>query len=192
MKNDSFQTLMWQAFTRGAGTILGFLGLVITVATLYFVPNTDVMPVRYAATLLLVCLYFIYVLCNAVWIAFQQGAPKLPKVLRAKRLDSFTTGAEVLILLEPSSLFLHNAVVSIFFVEDDLEQVLSVGRVGMIQDDGKVQVVTSHSEQSKRRWDEILNNDSKVLEKLRVKPSYSADSSTSSFSNVQLQRNTDA
>lgn len=77
----------------------------------------------------------------------------------------------MIFLLEPSELFSYDTIVSFYYLEDDFEQLIAIGRVRNIQQDSKIQVeVTDYLSGYEEIFNKLGRNDFKALEKTRVKP----------------------
>ncbi len=98
---------------------------------------------------------------------------ELPRVLYARPGPPGTGGVStVLLLLEPSELFGHNSVVSIYHVDpSDFEELIGVGYVRNVQEDRKVQVVFECKPPHADTGSKLSSNDAILLKRVRVKPS---------------------
>ena len=77
----------------------------------------------------------------------------------------------MIFLLESSELFSYDTIVSFYYLEDEFEQLIAIGRVSNIQQDSKIQVEVIYLiSDCKEILDRLANNDSTALEKTRVKP----------------------
>jgi hypothetical protein len=76
------------------------------------------------------------------------------------------------LLLDKSELFGHDAVVSVYHVDgSDFEQLIGVGYVRNIQENGKIQVLVEEVIANGDLLNRLAHNDAEVLGRIRVKPS---------------------
>ena len=97
----------------------------------------------------------------------------LPKVKQARTPTALYSGAKAILLLEPSDIYAHEALVSVYYLENDFERLIGVGFILTIQGNGLIQVLVNKAleEQGENIWESICQNDVTVLSKLHVKPS---------------------
>jgi len=92
----------------------------------------------------------------------------LPKILAASRIPITN---QTIFLLEPSEFFSIDAVVSFYFIDNDFELLIAMGRVVNIQRDSKIQFEVI---QVRNGYEPIVNklenNDYITLSKNRIKP----------------------
>jgi hypothetical protein len=121
--------------------------------------------------IVLFCVLWIFVLGNIAYEGFKLRKRSLPKIISAKKPSS-QIPIVVSCLLEPSELFSHDVAVSFYYIDDDkFEQLIGIGAVEIIREDGIIQIVmtypvSGHEETIER----LTQNNAAVLEKIRVKP----------------------
>jgi len=94
------------------------------------------------------------------------NAPVLPKVLYGR-----TNNEDVILLLSPSSLFSHDTLVSLYTYQDGFEELIAIGRVLVIQDDKKIQIIIQNLiSPNIHLIKDIGGNKKSVLENIIVKP----------------------
>ncbi|MNW00299.1 hypothetical protein D3C71_1957730 [compost metagenome] len=65
----------------------------------------------------------------------------------------------------------HDAIISVYYLEDDLERLVGVGKVINVQLDKKVQIVITDNYDFGEKLHKIMNNSKDELKKLVVKAS---------------------
>jgi hypothetical protein len=65
----------------------------------------------------------------------------------------------------------HDAIVSVYYLEDDLERLVGVGKVINVQNDKKVQILITENYDFGEKLNQIMNNSKDELKKLIVKAS---------------------
>ncbi len=146
----------------GLGILLGFI--------FWFWKPTTSIPLSSFVPLVFIGSVLAITLGNAAYQNFIGSKHVLPRVLTAQ---IFPEGDSLLCLLEPSSLFSHDTLVSLYYLgESEFERLIGFGVVLNIQENGMIQImVTSEIKSCPDIFDKLRNNDSDALKKLRVKPS---------------------
>ncbi len=144
------------------GVSLGFISWLWT-------PTTRV-PLSYFVSLLFIGSVLVITLGNAAYQNYLDSKQVLPRVLTAR---IFAEADSLLCLLEPSALFSHDTLVSLYYLgESEFERLIGFGVVFNIQENGMIQImVTREIESCRDIFDKLRNNDRDALKKLRVKPS---------------------
>lgn len=167
----SFWSLIWSSFLKTQGALIGVIAIALTVLLWLSSPNKSI-SLGLALPIGLFCIILILTLGNAAYESFKMSKRILPRILLGKEPPTQIQGAKVLCLLEPSELFSYDMLVSFYYVNDeDFEQLIGIGTVVNIQEEGKIQVAMIYSFDV---YEEILNklvqNDVGILKKTRVKP----------------------
>lgn len=104
---------------------------------------------------------------------FQEKAKILPKIRQAKKPQNIYQPSIAWLLLEPSPMFGHESLVSIFYKEGDFEVLVGSGFILTVQENGLIQVLVTDNfyEQDEDFWSKVCGNDHQILSKLLVKPS---------------------
>lgn len=97
----------------------------------------------------------------------------LPKVIKGMQPYGQNNSENVaLLLLENSSIFSFEQLVSVYLKEEDFEKLLGTGFVLTIQENLKIQVLVSNDICCDYEiWKKITNNDGSIIKQVMVKPS---------------------
>jgi hypothetical protein len=167
----SFGTLVWEALCKTWGGIITFIAFIASIGAFYIIPENTTIELNIILPIL-ICGFFIIVLMSRVaWDAHQNVQTNSPKVIYVKDPPKAYENACALFLLAPNQQLSHDAIVSVFYLEDELERLVGVGRVINVQDDKKVQVLITANYDFGDRLAPIKNNSKKELDKLIVKTS---------------------
>ena len=153
------------------GTALGLIGLVAIIASYFGTPSTGVVPLRWFLISIFTFLYLLAVLCRLSWLAYQEIVTAPPKVRYAKEPPGAFDGAHALLLLEPTPNLSHEALVSIYYLENEIEKLAGLGKVINVQNDGKVQVLVIADYEFGETLTHIKQNSVDELRKLILKTS---------------------
>ncbi len=134
-----------------------------------FVPTTS-LPLKVVAPIGVLGLIVVATLINAVLEVMYSN--RLPKVVLGRRPTKEFADSQVLCLLAGSELFSHDTLVSFYYQgEDNFELLIGLGKVVIIQEDKRIQVLMMmRMEEHKEIVEKVAANDSSVLKRLRVKP----------------------
>lgn len=170
MKN-SFSALILSSLLKSWGPIISLLGISLVFLGYFFVPSTDIVSLKWFVVTLSACMFSIIVFARAAWEASNAQKFILPKVIYVKDPPKAFSNAFALFLLEPTTLLSHDSVVSIYFLEDDVEKLVGIGKVINIQNDLKVQVLVLQNYDFGTKAEVIKQNSKDELKKLIIKPS---------------------
>jgi len=167
----SFWGLIWSSFLRGQGVLSGVIAIVLGVLLWLFSPDKNI-SLGWALPIGLFCVILILTLGNAAYEAFKISKHVLPMVLVGKKPPTQIPAAKLLCLLEPSELFSHDTLVSFYYIGDEnFEQLMGIGIVVNIQEDGKIQVVMIYAlDGYEEKIEKLVQNDAGILKRTRVKP----------------------
>ena len=98
---------------------------------------------------------------------YQRAQNILPKLILVKTIENMG----VICLFEPSELYSHNAIVSLFFNDEGYERLIGLGYVFNVQEDKHIQILITQwiSGQEEIR-DKLEAGNAQVLEKVIAKP----------------------
>ena len=172
----------WASFKATYGPVLTVVAFGLTLAAFFYVPGA-------AATIgwkwLILAAALLVILVFTAWdmlaSARRAARGRLPRTIAAVATsgDGEVEASPVLLVLEPSNLFGHNALVSIYYNEQlavsqehGFELLIGYGRVSNVQGNGLIQV-TILAELPRRAdiWGRIRNRDPATLREVLVKPS---------------------
>ncbi len=155
-----------------AQLVLGSILAIVLAVALWILRPEQTVPIAWVVLLAVISVILVVGFGNAAYELFRKGRT-LPQVLSGRKIAPLAQETELLLLLEPSSLFAHDTWVSFFHIDgDNFERLIGVGSVVNIQEDGRIQVGMS---QASLGYEEIIKgltrNDSGLLKRTRVKPS---------------------
>ena len=165
--NNSFWSIIYASFRE----IRGWLGFPLALLLWILSPNKSI-SLGWVIIIGFFSLIIIVTLGEAAYKSFKISKHILPKVLVGREPYTKTQGEKVLCLLEPSELFSHDTLVSFYYIGDEnFEQLIGIGTVINIQEDGKIQAVMIHSlDENEEKIKKLAKNDASILRKIRVKP----------------------
>jgi prolipoprotein diacylglyceryltransferase len=171
MKQISFGNLLWESTVKSWGGILTFLGFVGAILVFYLVPEESNIKLKHILPAIIVAFFFVVVALRAAWAACQYSSVNMPRVMYVKDAPKAYQGSCALFLVEPTPLLSHDAIVSVYYLEDDLERLVGVGKVINVQNDKKVQILITENYDFGEKLNQIMNNSKDELKKLIVKAS---------------------
>jgi hypothetical protein len=165
-----FWGLIWQSFLIINGPLCGVGGVIVSwIAWAVAKDVTITVPVLTAVVM--VFLITCATLGHAYYTAHRAMLRAAPGVLRVMRPSPPHTNAIATILLEPSDLFALAVQVSVFEYRSEVERCIGVGRVFIIQEDGRAQVVLERAyEGMSALIEELFAGNREALSAIRVRP----------------------
>lgn len=159
------------SFRGTIGTFVGVIGLLASIAA-WFIPGTSTVPLALYIVTVVLCIAFIVILFEATRIARLHAANPLPRVRLSLRDGAPSSEGHVILILEPSPMFSHGLLVSIFLLEQDhYERFVGHGVVQNVQDDGLIQIrIEGIVEGFQNMIADLEASKAQVLSRLRVKP----------------------
>ena len=163
---------LYQSFTRIHGVPVTLLSIGIGVIAFVFSP-TDKVSLKVVVPLCVIAFLVLITLIDNSLQNWKKISNILPKVKQARTPTALYDGAKAILLLEPSDIYAHETLVSVYYLENDFERLIGVGFILTIQGNGLIQVLVNKTieEQGENIWESICQNDVTVLSKLHVKPS---------------------
>jgi len=171
MKQMSFGNLLWESTIKSWGGILTFLSFIGAFLVFYLVPEASSIHLKHILPAIIVAFFLVVVALRAAWAACQESDAKIPRVMYVKDAPKAYQGACALFLVEPTPLLSHDAIISVYYLEDDLERLVGVGKVINVQNDKKVQIVITDNYDFGEKLSQIMANSKDELKKLIVKAS---------------------
>jgi hypothetical protein len=171
MKHSTFGSLLWSSILQSWGGALTAGGFAAAVVGFFVTPAAETLPLRWYVVTVLVAFFLVVVLARAAWLAHLEAAPSIPRVRYANAAPKAYSGAYALFLLDPTPNLSHDALVSIYYLEDEVERLVGLGRVINVQNNGKVQVLVVANYDFGDRLDAIRSNSVDELKKIIVKTS---------------------
>ncbi len=167
---ESFWGLVWQSFDKVQGIIFGIFSLIFAIILWNLSPDWRIEV--FWVILVFPILFFISIAFgNLAYRLYKTQKNKLPKVLLGKELEMSDEESKTICLLGSSDLFSHNCVVSIYFNNQGFEQLVGIGIVQNIQEDGKIQIIINYPIPShKDIIEKISQNEGETIKNLIIKP----------------------
>lgn len=167
----SFKKHIYESFTRINGWLTGSIALVLSIAVMFFTPETKVL-VGWLVASIIFSLLFLAVLFDAAYAGWSASQRGLPEVRRTLEPPLNYTDIAIILLVEPSDLFGVDVLVSVYAKEDEYERLIGIGRVLTVQTNGYLQIgIFTITEPNADIIMKLNNNDASFLKKLLVKPS---------------------
>lgn len=171
MKQTSFGNLLWESIVKTWGGILTFLSFIGALLVFYLVPESSSVLLKHILPAIILVFFLAVVALRTAWTACQETGSQIPRVMYVKAAPKAYQGACALFLVEPTPLLSHDAIISVYYLEDDLERLVGVGKVINVQLDKKVQIVITDNYDFGEKLHQIMNNSKDELKKLVVKAS---------------------
>ena len=142
---------------------------------LYFAEsgNETTITLKIVLPVFTILIIIIIALCHLSRRLYSKASRQHPRVISCEEPPALHPKTEGTLLLEPSTLYGYDSMVSIYYFKQGCERLIGIGFVENVQRDGIIQVVVSSIESAYRDdWKNILQNDNRVLPNLLVKPSF--------------------
>lgn len=166
----TFPDLLYQSFTEIHGPFLSIAGVILVFVGYYFVPSDATVPMRWVIPISVFLLFAIFLFIRAAYTAHHHDRNQLPDVRFVSPPPKMYDPAVALMLLSPSPIFSYDTVVAVYQRSDEMEQLMGLGRVINIQENGMIQVLVIKDLGNADTWKELCSNDAKFLRHLLVKP----------------------
>ena len=127
----------------------------------------DSISLKWALSVLALLLILLAFSGRIAYQYFQKAQNILPKLILVKTIENMG----VICLFEPSQLYSHNAIVSLFFDDEGYERLIGLGYVFNVQEDKHIQILITRwmSGQEEIRG-KLEDGNAQVLEKVIAKP----------------------
>lgn len=172
----STREILWEAFLKTQGPLLGCVGLIVGVAAWLIPIPSDVKVAlnRVLAWAIPTAIAGVVAFITLVTAFLQSRAlSRLPRVINGRHHGS--ASESVMLLLDESELFGHGSLVSVYHVDaSSFEELLGVGYVHNIQENRMIQVVFT-AKAGLSVCAKLASNDAAVLKNVRVKPTVPAE-----------------
>ncbi len=158
---------LFESFIRTQGWLVGIVGVLIA---LFFIPSSN-LELKWFILAGVLWLLLLAMLIDFSYRTYNRAKSPIPHVLRAIMEPKDQSPAGYILLLEPSPLYGHESVVSIYEKDDEFERLIGIGYVNTIKEDGKIQIlVTEISKGNEAAKDRFSKNDASYLKQIVVKP----------------------
>ncbi len=165
----SYARTFYESFRRIHGYTLAFIAIILHVLAFEF-KGDDTFSIKTVLPCAIVLILVIVILFDMSYQLITEAHRLPPRVKRASRPPQIHERAVALLLLEPSPLYGHESLVSIYLIDNDLETLLGVGFVLNIQENRLIQLLVTKSYCDLSHWEPIISNDASILSRLLVKP----------------------
>jgi len=166
----SFGGLLYNSFRSTYGPFITIIGLVLVFVGYFFVPSSESIGLRYVLLYVTVSVYLLFIFIHAAYVAHSEQHNYLPDVRYSADAPQAYQPSVALLLLDPSPLFSYDAVVAIYREQNGIEQLIGLGRVTNVQENGSIQVLVTHDLGYEEEWTQFRRNDASLLNQLLVKP----------------------
>lgn len=165
---STFAGHLSESFWLSQGRIITVFGFVLTIITFLLLPKDLTVGLRYVVPLAIIGIYLIFWLWYAAWSAFYYGLSTSPALRYGLQPPAAFAGV-ALLLFDPSPVYAHDSTVTLYFVDNDFERFIGIGKV-VNQEDGKIQVLVVKDIGFGNGWDAVAQNDASKLKLIRIKP----------------------
>lgn len=170
MHRRSFSDLLWSCLLKTWGGVINIVGVVLAIIGFFVVPNTSTLALKWVLVVFVLFCLLLTMMSRAAWEAYNSQTLFSPKVLIVMSAPKAYKPAFALFLVEPAPLFSHDTVVSIYYLQEDVEKLVAIGKVINIQYDQKIQIIVQDYDIGDKAQG-IENNSVHELSRLIVKPS---------------------
>jgi hypothetical protein len=171
MRKNGFGNLLVQSILATWGSVVSIISILAIVVSYFAAPADDVIHLRWYLITVFFCLFLIITFARASWLAFLNSSPPPPKVKYAKEPPLAFKGAHALLLVEQTSLLAHDALVTIYYLEDEIERLVGLGKVINVQNNGKIQILVTANIEFGEKLAAIKSNSVDELKRIIIKTS---------------------
>lgn len=167
----SFIREIYQSFIKIHGYPIIFIGLLISIISFTVSPNS-LIYFKWILPLVVFLIIIILTFLDLSWRLYYKASNPLPVVRQVRKPPIISDNSIALLILEPSDLYSHESLVSIFHSDEEYEKLIGLGYVLTIQNNGMIQVMVNRlmEDSDQEIIKRALNNDVLVLKKILVKP----------------------
>lgn len=183
MEKLRFSSFLWESALKSWGGIIGLLGLLASVLSYFITPDETTIKARLVIVVFMLFASILIIALRATWIAAEH-ANKIsdelssqllytlsPKVIHVLDAVKPYNDCHALFIIDATSLLPYDALVSVYYLENNFEKFVGLGKVINVQEDKKVQVIVTDNYDFEDKLDKIKGNSSEDLEKLIIKTS---------------------
>jgi hypothetical protein len=163
---------IYTSFKNMSGAPVALIGLILSVGTMIYDPKY-VISVTWVVPSLVIITIIAIILIDLSYRMYCYGSKQLPKVLLVNKAPPVSSEAVAILLLEPSIIFAHESIVTVYYFEEGYERAIGIGYVFVVQDEGQIQILITHifDDQDMDIIQKGMQSNKFVLDRLRVKPS---------------------
>lgn len=168
MKKDSFPRLLWSSYNKALGTLATIFGIGLGILIWIYKPDS-VISLAWAIPIAIVMLLLLSTFAHAAYSAYLDKEARLPELILCRQIEG-----TCVFLAEPSKLFSHGILVSFFYRDrDNYEQLIALGAVNNIQEDGLIQIeLIQGIEGQEDILEQLVNNIKQVMDNTIIKQEF--------------------
>ena len=170
MPNSSFSDLIIGSALKSWGGFISFFGLVSVLFGFFYIPETETITVRWLIIFGSFFIYLVMVFARSAWTAHEKSHFPKFRVIHAKLPPPRYETATALIIIEPTPILAHDAVLSFYYTDNGVESFMGIGKVINVQEDGKVQILLGKIFENQDKLEMIKGNNKDELKKIIIKP----------------------
>lgn len=170
----TFGSLLYDSFRSTYGPFISLIGIILVFVGYYIVPSSETISAKHVLLIFVVLLYVNFIFIHAAYIAHKNNRVLLPAVKYSSAPPIAYQPSVALLLLEDSELFSYDAIVGVYKSENEIEQLIGIGRVINIQENGKIQILVTNDLGYSSDWAQYITNNITLLQKMLVKPTVPA------------------
>jgi hypothetical protein len=171
----SLTSEVYESFRRVHGWSISLVSVAALVLSLFFGKETEV-PLPWVILGALVAFLAIVVLLDLGIRTVARLDTRLPAVRHGGEAPALYRAGLALLLLDPSDLYGQDSVVSIYRRSGSFEELVGLGHVATVQQNGMIQVIVVRDfSVDASLWQSVRGNNGSVLSALMVKPSLPRD-----------------
>lgn len=201
MERKSFGGFLWESIFQSWGSILTALGFCASIIPFFVVPNEVQVPLKFVVTIIIIFSFISIIALRTSWIVHkklnkslissenlkitldscqdsnrsliedQHLNSKTVKVKYVKSPPKLYLNAHALFLVNPTPLLSYDAIVSVYYLEDDIERLVGVGKVINVQENKMIQIIITHDYDFEDSLNKLMKNSKDDLNKLILKTS---------------------
>lgn len=167
----TFTDRIWSSILKSWSGLITAVGVAASIISFFAIPEKNTVPLNVALVILFIMFVVLGIFIRAAYDANLDSVVRLPKVKTIIPPPTIYRDGSALLLLEPTELLSYDSIVSLYYVEGDIERLSGIGKVVNVQNDKKVQVVLFKDVEFNNRIGKLINDRTVDLTKLIIKPS---------------------
>lgn len=169
MYSSTLGSVIMQSIFQTWGALIALLSLLLAVLGWLLVPADSSIDLRLFVAIMSLASFVVTTLARAIWIVFNEIKVSRPRVRFVKSPPQAYSESFALLLLDPIKTLAYDAVASIYYLENEIEKLVGLGKVINIQEDGKVQLLVVVDYDFSDKLPKLCSNSSDELEKIIIK-----------------------
>ena len=168
MNKESYFYLLWDSFLTSFSAIVGGLLGIFAFVSWILKPEQSI-PLSVCILFVGFLVFLLLVFIKFSTILYNNKKQKCTVLCIREPYKNVNLEGSVMALTTYADYFTENGLVTIFYLEDDFERKIGIGRIVNIQENKKVQILIYSIDPEFSR-EKLLSNSKELLEKLLVKP----------------------